>query len=69
MMENDYRKLTERITVPEELNGRVLDAARRTERAGTSRPAGRRWRPLLRGAVCAACALALVLGTVRPRPA
>lgn len=69
MMENDYRKLTERITVPEELNGRVLDAVRRTERAGTSRPAGRRWRPLLRGAVCAACALALVLGTVTLVPA
>ena len=71
MNENKYRTLTEKLSVPEKLNERVAQAARRQgqmERAvsgwkdaGERRP-GRR---LLRGAVCAACALALVAGTLR----
>lgn len=42
----------------------------RQEETGPKRLAERRRRPILRAAVCAACALALVLGTVRfaPRP-
>ena len=61
---NDYRKLMEDISVPRELEARVLSAARRS-----AEPAAKRsWRPVLRGAVCAACALALVLGSVRLVP-
>ena len=68
---NDYRKLMEEISVPEELEDRVLCAARRqrAEVADTKRQAKRTWKPVLRGAACAACALALVLGTVHLRPA
>ena len=68
---NNYRKLMEEISVPEELEDRVLWAARRqrAEQAGPKRLAKRNWKPILRGAVCAACALALVLGTVHFRPA
>lgn len=68
---NEYRKLMEDISVPKELNNRVLRAARQrgTEQTGLKRREKRNWRPVLRGAVCAACALALVLGTVRFRPA
>ena len=68
---NDYRKLMENISVPEELETKVLCAARRQrgEQACPKRPAKRKWKPVLRGAVCAACALALVLGTVHLRPA
>ena len=68
---NDYRKLMERVHAPEELEDRVLCAARRQRaaQAGPKRLARRNWKPILRGAVCAACALALVLGTVHLRPA
>ena len=67
---NDYRKLMEDIAVPKELETKVLDAARRqrAEQAGNKRLARKNWKPILRGAVCAACALALVLGTVHLRP-
>ena len=67
---NNYRKLMEEISVPEELETKVLCAAqqRRAEQAGSKRLAKRNWKPILRGAVCAACALALVLGTVHLRP-
>ena len=70
-MMNDYRKLMEDISVPKELNGRVLRTARQrgAEQTGPKRLAKRNWRPVLRGAVCAACALALVVGTVHLRPA
>ena len=68
---NDYRKLMEEISVPEELEDRVLCAARRqrAEQAGPKHLVKWNWKPVLRGAVCAACALALVLGTVHLRPA
>ena len=68
---NDYQKLMERVHAPEELEDRVLCAARRqrAEQAGPKRLEKRGWKPVLRGAVCAACALALVLGTVHFRPA
>jgi len=66
----------EDIRVPEELNDRVLCAVRRQARADAGVQTGprhfetrRRFRPLVRTAVCAACALALVLGTVRFDPA
>ena len=70
-MMNEYRKLMEDISVPKELNNRVLRAARQrgTEQTGLKRREKRNWRPVLRGAVCAACALALALGTVHLRPA
>ena len=68
---NDYQKLMENIPVPEELEDRVLCAARRqrAEQAGPKHLVKWNWKPVLRGAVCAACALALVLGTVHLRPA
>lgn len=72
-MTNAYRKLMETVFVPEGLNERVLLSAREAERAGNqpkrlARP--RRVRPILRTAVCGACALALVLGSLSlPRPA
>ena len=62
---NDYRKLMEEIAVPAALEERVLRAAQRQPK----RLAKRSWKPMVRGAVCAACALALVLGTVQLRPA
>ena len=70
-MMNDYRKLMEDISVPKELETKVLRAARQqnTEQIAPKRLAKRNWKPVLRGAVCAACALALVLGTVHLRPA
>lgn len=74
-MENKYRNLMKDIHVPAELNDRVLCAARRqntartAEQTGPKRLAPGKARPILRGAVCAACALALVLGTVRFYPA
>ena len=72
---NEYEKLMERVHAPEELEDRVLCAARRQraeqreKQTGPRRLAKRNWKPVLRGAVCAACALALVLGTVHFRPA
>lgn len=69
-MEHAYRKLMRDIRVPAGLNDRVAQAAgqRQAEQTGPKRLA-RRSHPLLRGAVCAACALALVLGSVTLRPA
>ena len=70
MMKNRYQKLTESIPVPAGLNDRVLFEARRR----SAEPAPRRGRrpAVFRTAVCAACALALVLGRrprrERPRP-
>ena len=67
---NDYRKLMQDISAPKEVETKVLWAARQqnTEQAAPKRFPKRNWRPILRGAVCAACALALVLGTVHLRP-
>ena len=63
-MKRAYHDLMEQISVPSGLNDRVLQAVRQ-EAAGV----GTRWkRTALRAAVCAACALALVLGTVRLAP-
>ena len=69
-MKRAYHDLMEQIPVPGGLNDRVLQAARQ-EGTSPKRLAEGRRRPVLRAAVCAACALALVLGTVRlaPRPA
>ena len=73
MKKNNYQNLMEHIQPPAGLNDRVLSAARRRETA--EQPAPRRQtprrRPVLRAAVCAACALALVAGTwtLRPRGA
>ena len=73
MKKNEYQALMERIPVPEGLHDRVLSAARRQtegaqERTGPKQPERRR-RPVLRWAVCAACALALAAGTWTLRPA
>lgn len=71
-MENKYQKIVEHIHTPEELSDRVVCAARRQETAKhavSKRLTKQNFRPVLRGAVCAACALALVLGTVRFYPA
>lgn len=54
----EYQKLMENVHAPEELCERVVQAAR-----GEERRSGR----VLRAAVCAACALALVLGTISLR--
>ena len=70
MKRNPYQNLMEHIQPPAGLNDRVLSAARRQETA--EQPAPRRQtprrRPVLRAAVCAACALALVAGTWTLRP-
>ena len=59
-MKRAYHDLMEQISVPSGLNDRVLQAVRQ-EAAGV----GTRWkRTALRAAVCAACALALVLGQI-----
>lgn len=71
-MKNQYQTMMEDIHTPAGLNERVLLAARRQmaeQETGPKRLAKRRARPVLRAAVCAACALALVLGTVRFYPA
>ena len=71
MRENNYQKLTENIHAPAGLNDRVLRAARREtaeRQTGPKHLAKRRTHPVFRTAVCAACALALVLGTVHLRP-
>ncbi len=57
-----YRELTERIHVPEGLNEQVMNTV-----CGQARSGKRTEYRFLRGAVCAACALALVLGTVSLR--
>lgn len=75
MMKNNYQNLMEHINTPAGLNDRVLFAARQQAaertaiRTGPKRLAPGKARPILRGAVCAACALALVVGTVRFYPA
>ncbi len=84
-MENRYRKLTEQIHTPAGLNDRVLFEARRRaaetpprrerhswgqpERARAVATAVPRSRAFVRTAVCAVCALALVLGGFSLRPA
>ncbi len=73
-MENRYQKLTESIHTPAGLNDRVLFEARRraaeTGRGAVSRrERNSRGRGFLRTAVCAAAALALVLGGFSLRPA
>lgn len=65
-MKNRYQELTEAIHTPAGLNDRVLFEARR--RAAEQTPRRRGW-PLVRTAVCAACALALLLGGFSLRPA
>ena len=71
-MKNDYQNMMEHIQPPAGLNDRVLSAARRRtaeqEPAGPKRLAPRKRRPVLRAAVCAACALALVAGSVTLGP-
>lgn len=64
MSENKYQRVVESIPVPAGLEERVLSAARRQ---GTE--SGRKgwFRPAARAAVCAVCALALVLGSVHLR--
>ena len=72
MRENNYQKLTENIHTPAGLNDRVLRAAHREtaeRQTGPKHLAKRRSHPVFRTAVCAVCALALVLGTVHLRPA
>lgn len=71
MKKNPYQTLMEQIHPPAGLNDRVLFAARHQahESSAAQAPMSRRKQMLLRGAVCAACALALVLGTVTLRPA
>ena len=74
MKKNNYQNLMEHIQPPAGLNDRVLSAARRraeeTERqtADPKRLLPKKRRPVLRAAVCAACALALVAGTWTLRP-
>lgn len=66
-MEDRYQKLTEAIHTPAGLNDRVLFEARRRL---AETPPRRRWgQPLVRAALCAACALALLLGGFSLRPA
>ena len=72
MKKNAYQNLMEHIRPPAGLNDRVLFAARRRtaeqEPAGPKRLAPRKRRPVVRAAVCAACALALVAGSVTLGP-
>lgn len=68
--QNNYRKLMDSIHTPAGLNDRVLFAARQETAEPRRRRAETRRRPwLLRTAVCAACALALVLGGISLKPA
>lgn len=68
MNRNKYQNVVESICVPAGLEERVLSEARRqgAERA-PRRLARGRFRPAARAAVCAVCALALVLGSVHLR--
>lgn len=64
---NPYRKLIETIPTPAGLNEKVLRTAGQREAARQPR---RGWvKPILRGAVCTVCALALVVGTITVAPA
>ena len=73
MKKTDYQNLMEHIQPPAGLNDRVLSAARQRtaerQTAGPKRLLPEKRRPVLRAAVCAACALALVAGTWTFRPA
>lgn len=65
---NKYQTVVENICVPDGLEERVLSASRRRgTRQGFGRAAEGRFRPVMRAAVCAVCALALVLGSVHLR--
>ena len=70
-MKNNYWKLIQTIHAPDGLSDRVLFEARRQaapargRRTGNAAPSRR----VLQGAVCAACALALLVGGFRLRPA
>lgn len=73
MKKNDYQNLMEHIQPSAGLNDRVLSAARQTagaqkETTGPKHLAPGKRRPVLRAAVCAACALALVVGSVTLGP-
>nr|WP_326127631.1 hypothetical protein [uncultured Oscillibacter sp.] len=68
MNRNKYQNVVESICVPAGLEERVLSAARRQGAERTPRRLARGWfRPAARAAVCAVCALALVLGSVHLR--
>ena len=71
MSRNKYQNVVENICVPTGLEERVLSAARRQgmegAEAGPRRLAKGRFRPVMRAAVCAVCALALVLGSIHLR--
>ena len=70
MKKNDYQNMMEHIQPPAGLNDRVLFAARQkaaepeTQPAAPKRLLPKKRRPVVRAAVCAACALALVAGSV-----
>lgn len=72
-MKREYETMMEHISVPDGLNDRVLQAARHQaaelpeKQTGSKHLAKQRTRPVLRAAVCAACALALVVGSVQFR--
>ena len=74
MKKNDYQNMMEHIQPPAGLNDRVLSAARQQaaetgkQPSGPKRLAPGKRRPVLRAAVCAACALALVVGSVQLAP-
>ncbi len=69
-MENRYQKLMKDIHTPAGLNDRVLFEARRRAAAVEPKRARGGWgRPLLRTALCAVCAMALLLGGFSLRPA
>lgn len=66
---NPYRKLMKTIHTPARLNEQVLWTAEERQKA-PARCVRKDWtKPLLRGAVCTVCALALVAGTVTFGPA
>lgn len=70
-MKREYETLMENLRVPAGLNDRVLQAARQQAAERPENQTGhrtKRARPVFRAAVCAACALALVVGSVQFRP-
>ena len=73
-MKNEYQNLMEHIQPPAGLNDRVLSAARCRAAETEGQPSApkrllpRKRRPVFRAAVCAACALALVVGSVTLGP-
>ena len=74
MKKNDYQNMMEHIQPPAGLNDQVLFAARQRAAEPETQPSAARRllpekrRPVLRAAVCAACALALVAGSVTLGP-